>query len=83
MSETKEVFKQIYIPGVSIKGSFMEFNGTLDNGNCYAGDPFEVFIERSDFTPEEAEDYHRYSIILTRVARRKLSNLLKSKDAKP
>jgi hypothetical protein len=63
--------KQIYIPEVNVKGSFMEELGATDDKIIYPGKGFSVTLSVEDF--ENSEDYHTAWIILTRAVKAKLA----------
>ena len=81
MSEEKEVLKHICISKISVEGNTLARHGSVETGSTYPEDPFTgLEIKKSDFD-DEPEDYHRIMIILTRVARRKVTAMLSFKDA--
>jgi len=63
--------KQIYIPSISVNGSFMEEIGGGDDKVVYPGVAFEVELSAEDF--ENSEDYHATWISITRAVKAKLS----------
>ena len=63
--------KQIYIPEISIKGSFMEEIGSVENRVMYPGPTFDISLSADDF--ENAEEYHTTWISITRAVKNKLT----------
>jgi len=62
--------KQIYIPEISIRGSFMEEIGGVEDKVMYPGPFFDVALSADDF--ENAEEYHTTWISITRAVKTKL-----------
>lgn len=69
MSSTNAT-KQIYIPAVQIKGSFVEEVGGADDRVVYPGVPFDISLTAEDF--ENPEEYHTTWINITRAVKSKL-----------
>ena len=63
--------KQIYIPEISIKGSFMEEIGSIEDKVMYPGSAFNVSLSADDFS--NAEEYHTTWINITRAVKNKLN----------
>jgi hypothetical protein len=63
--------KQIYIPEISIKGSFMEEIGGVEDKVMYPGPTFDVSLSADDFA--NAEEYHTTWINITRAVKTKLT----------
>ena len=63
--------KQIYIPSITIKGSFMEEIGGGEDKVVYPGASFDLELGAEDF--ENSEDYHAAWISITRAVKAKLS----------
>lgn len=63
--------KQIYIPNLSIKGSFVEEIGGSDDRVVYPGEKFEIDLSADDFS--NPEEYHTTWINITRAVKAKLS----------
>lgn len=66
-----EPTKQIYIPAISIKGSFVEEIGGKDDKIMYPGPLFDVSLSAEDF--QNAEEYHTTWINITRAVKTKLT----------
>jgi hypothetical protein len=64
--------KQIYIPSLKIKGTYLEEIGGEKEKITYPGKSIEVELTAEDFLSEE--DYHSAWIIITRAVQKKLSN---------
>jgi hypothetical protein len=62
--------KQIYIPEIRIKGSFMEEIGSVEDKVMYPGQAFDVSLSADDF--ENAEEYHTAWISITKAVKTKL-----------
>ena len=62
--------KQIYIPSLVVKGSYVEELGTQEDRIVYPGQKFDLSISAEDF--ESAEDYHTTWINITRAVKSKL-----------
>jgi hypothetical protein len=63
--------KQVYIPSISIRGSFVEeIGGGLDK-IVYPGEAFELDISANDFS--DPEEYHTTWICITRAVKNKLN----------
>jgi hypothetical protein len=62
--------KQIYIPSLVIKGSYVEEIGSAENRVVYPGEPFELTLSAEDF--KNSEDYHTVWISLTKAVKEKL-----------
>jgi hypothetical protein len=62
--------KQIYIPAINIKGSFMEEIGGAEDKIVYPGVPFDVALSAEDF--DNPEEYHTTWINITRAVKAKL-----------
>lgn len=63
--------KQIYIPTISIKGSYVEEIGGSDDRVIYPGIPFDISLSAEDF--QNPEEYHTVWINITRAVKTKLS----------
>jgi len=64
--------KQIYIPDLNIKGTFIEEVGAEGNRVVYPGTYFDVKLGKEDF--ENQEDYHSVWIAITKAVKAKLDN---------
>jgi hypothetical protein len=64
--------KQIYIPSITVKGSFVEEIGSEDNKVVYPGKPFELSLSAEDF--KNIEDYHTVWIHITKTVKDKLNS---------
>jgi hypothetical protein len=64
--------KQIYIPAISIQGSFVEEIGGGEDKIVYPGAQFNISLSAEDF--ENSEEYHATWINLTRAVKAKLKN---------
>lgn len=64
--------KQIYIPFIVVKGSFIEELGSTDNRVIYPGKSFEITLDLNDF--KDSEDYHKAWISITKAVKEKLNN---------
>lgn len=62
--------KQIYIPALKIKGSFIEEIGNSENRVVYPGSGFEITLSAEDF--ENPEDYHTTWINITKAVKAKI-----------
>ena len=71
--------KQIYIPSVQIKGSYVEEVGGADDRVVYPGIPFDISLAAEDF--ENAEEYHTTWINITRAVKAKLRKNAASKSS--
>ena len=63
--------KQIYIPAINIKGSFMEEIGATEDKIVYPGPGFDINLSCEDF--ENPEEYHTTWINITRAVKAKLT----------
>jgi hypothetical protein len=63
--------KQIYIPSINIKGSFMEEIGGAEDKIAYPGDSFDISLSLEDF--QNSEEYHTTWINITRAVKAKLT----------
>jgi hypothetical protein len=63
--------KQVYIPNISIKGSFVEEVGGAQDRIVYPGEEFELNLSANDFS--DPEEYHTTWISITRAVKTKLS----------
>lgn len=63
--------KQIYIPSINIKGSFMEEIGGAEDKIAYPGDSFDLSLSLEDF--QNPEEYHTTWINITRAVKAKLT----------
>jgi hypothetical protein len=63
--------KQVYIPNISIKGSFVEEVGGTQDRIVYPGEEFELNLSANDFS--DPEEYHTTWISITRAVKTKLS----------
>jgi hypothetical protein len=63
--------KQIYIPEITIRGSFMEEIGSVGDKILYPGPTFDISLSADDF--ENAEEYHTTWISITRAVKTKLT----------
>jgi hypothetical protein len=64
--------KQIYIPSLKVKGTYIEEIGGDKDRVLYPGQPFELELTQEDF--ESEEDYHNTWIAITRAVKKKLKN---------
>jgi hypothetical protein len=64
--------KQIYIPTLRVRGTYIEELGGADDLLLYPGKSFELELCEEDF--ENAEDYHTVWIAATQAVRKKLKN---------
>ena len=62
--------KQIYIPSIVVKGSFVEEIGSAENRVVYPGKSFEISLCADDF--KNSEDYHTIWINITKAVKEKL-----------
>jgi hypothetical protein len=63
--------KQIYIPIINIKGSYVEEIGGTEDRVVYPGTPFDIDLCMEDF--ENREEYHTTWINITRAVKTKLA----------
>lgn len=63
--------KQVYIPELHIKGSFIEELGSEVDKLIYPGGPFEMTLTAEDFDDQEA--YHSTWIAVTKAVKNKLA----------
>jgi hypothetical protein len=63
--------KQVYIPNILIKGSFVEEVGGASDRIVYPGENFELSLSANDFS--NPEEYHTVWISLTRAVKTKLT----------
>ena len=63
--------KQVYIPNICIKGSFVEEVGGSEDRIVYPGETFELNLSAGDFL--DPEEYHTTWISITRAVKTKLS----------
>lgn len=63
--------KQIYIPLVNIKGSFVEEIGNDKDRIVYPGGSFDITLSAEDFS--DPEEYHSTWISITRAVKHKLN----------
>lgn len=64
--------KQIYIPTLKVKGTYIEEIGGENDKVLYPGQTFELGLTQEDF--ESEEDYHNTWIAVTRAVKKKLKN---------
>lgn len=64
--------KQIYIPSLKVKGTYIEEIGGENDRVLYPGKTFELALTQEDFETEE--DYHNTWIAVTRAVKKKLKN---------
>lgn len=64
--------KQIYIPTLKVKGTYIEEIGGENDKVLYPGQTFEMDLKQEDF--ESEEDYHNTWIAVTRAVKKKLKN---------
>jgi len=64
--------KQIYIPTLKVKGTYIEEIGGENDKVLYPGKTFELDLKQEDF--ESEEDYHNTWIAVTRAVKKKLKN---------
>lgn len=63
--------KQIYIPAISIKGSYIEEIGGSGDRVVYPGGSFEISLSAEDF--KDQEEYHTTWINITRAVKAKIN----------
>jgi hypothetical protein len=63
--------KQIYIPAINIRGSFIEEIGNTEDRVIYPGVPFDLSLTAEDFA--NPEEYHTAWISITRAVKSKLN----------
>jgi hypothetical protein len=63
--------KQIYIPKISITGSYVEEIGSQEERLIYPGTPFDITLSAEDFA--NPEEYHTVWINITRAVKTKLT----------
>jgi hypothetical protein len=64
--------KQIYIPSLKIKGTYLEEIGGGTDKVMYPGKNIEVELGAEDFLSEE--DYHNAWIIITKAVQKKIAD---------
>ena len=62
--------KQIYIPSLVVKGSYVEEIGSQEERIVYPGEKFDLSLSAEDF--DSPEDYHTTWINITRAVKAKL-----------
>jgi hypothetical protein len=62
--------KQIYIPSLVVKGSYVEELGSQEDRIVYPGKKFDLSLSAEDF--DSLEDYHTTWINITRAVKSKL-----------
>jgi hypothetical protein len=62
--------KQVYIPAIIVKGSYIEEIGGTQDKIVYPGKKFDLTISAEDF--ESIEDYHTTWINITRAVKAKI-----------
>jgi hypothetical protein len=62
--------KQIYIPSIAVKGSFIEEIGSSEDRLIYPGEQFNLTLSAEDFS--NSEEYHTTWINITRAVKSKL-----------
>lgn len=62
--------KQIYIPSIVVKGSFIEEIGSSEDRLIYPGEQFNLNLSAEDFA--NSEEYHATWINITRAVKSKL-----------
>lgn len=65
------VNKQIYIPEINIKGTFVEEIGGSEDKIMYPGTSFDISLSAEDFSNQE--EYHTTWINLTRAVKSKIA----------
>lgn len=73
--------KQVYIPNLTVSGTFVEEIGSAEDKVCYPGSLFSVDICLEDF--DDPEDYHRVWIALTKATQKKLERLAAAANPEP
>lgn len=63
--------KQIYVPAISVKGTYIEEIGGAENRLIYPGENFDLSLSAEDF--ENPEEYHTTWINITRAVKAKLT----------
>lgn len=63
--------KQVYIPALKIKGTFIEEVGQEGERTMYPGKEFTLDLAVDDFDSEE--DYHTVWIAITKAVKKKLT----------
>jgi hypothetical protein len=64
--------KQIYIPTLKVKGTYIEEIGGAGDKVLYPGKSFELELAQEDF--ENEEDYHNTWIAITRAVKKRLKD---------
>ena len=64
--------KQIYIPFLRVRGTYIEELGGASDRVLYPGEAFELDISEKDF--ENKEDYHNTWIAVTKAVKKKLKD---------
>lgn len=64
--------KQIYIPSLKVRGTYIEEIGGEHDKVLYPGQTFELELSQEDF--ENEEDYHTTWIAVTRAVKKRLKN---------
>jgi hypothetical protein len=64
--------KQIYIPSLKVKGTYIEEIGGENDRVLYPGKTFELELSQEDF--ESEEDYHNTWIAVTKAVKKKLKD---------
>jgi len=64
--------KQIYIPELFVKGTYIEEVGAAQDKVVYPGAEFNIALTMKDF--ENPEDYHTVWIAITKAIKSKLNN---------
>jgi hypothetical protein len=63
--------KQIYIPSLRVRGTYIEELGGESDRVLYPGEAFELDLSEKDF--ENKEDYHSTWIAVTNAVKKKLN----------
>jgi hypothetical protein len=63
--------KQVYIPNIKVKGSFVEEIGGEQDKIVYPGAEFQLDLSADDFS--DPEEYHTTWISITRAVKTKLN----------
>jgi hypothetical protein len=64
--------KQIYIPSIKVKGTYIEEIGGESDKIYYPGNVVDVELGLEDF--ENKEDYHNVWILITKAVKKKIAN---------
>jgi len=64
--------KQIYIPSLRVKGTYIEEIGSTQDRVLYPGKTVDLELNQADFDNEE--DYHNTWIAVTRAVKKKLKD---------